>query len=525
MPALTLTVFGGAAGSDPATGEIGGNKILLEYGDRAFFLDFGTRFSQTGRYFDEFLNPRAAVGLRDFLRMGLVPPIEGIYRDDLTLHEPDLLARYRGHPDYRRLDHLDGVLLSHAHQDHNGCLGFLRREIPVYTGLMTALIGKGMQDIAGGGPESQYSYLAPRELTAEGTLKGQTGLRQGRPHFICEPDEPIATALEELRSFFSYHPGKRTAFEPAPIQLAELDALGVRFFRVDHSIPGSGGFALRTPLGWVAYTGDLRRHGHSRRRTETFATELAALRPEVLIVEGTNLSDRPATEEPEVHQAARDVVRGEPGLAIADFSPRNIERLRTFRDIALALGRRLVVTTKDAYLLQWMHVIDPQIPRPDEEPIAVLRAPRASHQPWEDQVLAEFSGRVVDAAAIRRDPAGHILCLSYWDITHLVDLEPLGGTYIYSASEAYNEEQRIDQEKLRNWLAHFGLTAVGGLPGAETGHFHASGHIDGPGMEWLIETIRPARIVPVHTQQLGWFETRWPEKLIGAPHGRPIAFD
>jgi len=520
---LTITVYGGAAGRDENTGEIGGNKILVEYADRAWLLDFGTRFGQTGRYFDEFLQPRSAVGLRDFLRMELIPPLEGIYRDDLIAHEPDLWARYRSRADYRRIGHLDGVLLTHAHQDHNGCLGFLRGDIPVYTGLMTALIGKGMQDIAGGGPEAQYCYLAPREVTDLGTLKGVTGVRLGRPHYVCESDEAITHALAGLREFFAYHPGKKTAFHPAPLEIADLDPLGVRFFRVDHSIPGSGAFALKTPTGWVGYTGDLRLHGHSRWRTEQFARELAALKPALLIVEGTSLSDKKTIEEPEVHQAALDVVRRAQGLVIADFSPRNIERLRTFRDIAQELGRKLVVTLKDAYLLERMHVIDPAIPRPDEEPLAVLRTPRASRLAWQDAVLDCYPQCLVDAAAIRAAPGGFILCLSFWDITNLIDIEPDGGTYIYSSSEAHSEEQRVDQERLQHWLDFFRLTAVGGLPGGEKGPFHASGHIDGPGMEWVIETIGPERLLPVHTQQLGWFEKRWPGKVIEARYGMPVA--
>src|SRR5262245_60837009 len=141
MHPLAISVYGGAGG-DPTTGEIGGNKILLEFDGKAWLLDFGTSFAQNGRYFDEFLNPRAAVGLRDFLAVGLLPPIEGIYRDDLTLHERDFWTRHRGHPKHKRVDHLEGVLLTHAHQDHNGCVGFLRPNIPVYTGLMTAVIGK-----------------------------------------------------------------------------------------------------------------------------------------------------------------------------------------------------------------------------------------------------------------------------------------------------------------------------------------------------------------------------------------------
>jgi len=142
MPAqLRIAIFGGAAG------EIGGNRILLLWDDAAWLLDFGTRFGATSRYFEEFVKPRvSALGLRDYLRMGLLPPLEGLYRDDLWCHEPDLWERYRDRPDWRRVPELRGVLLSHAHVDHSGCLGFLKPEIPVYTGLISAVIGKCLQD-------------------------------------------------------------------------------------------------------------------------------------------------------------------------------------------------------------------------------------------------------------------------------------------------------------------------------------------------------------------------------------------
>jgi ribonuclease J len=512
---LTITAYGGAIG------EIGGNKILVETPEHTWLLDFGMGFATAGRFFDEFLQPRGALGLRDYLRLGLIPPLEGLYRDDLMAHEPALWERYRGHPHHRRIEHVDGVLLSHAHQDHNGYIGFLKREVPLYTGLMTALIGKGMQDLGG----AEFSYLAPKELTDEGTLKGVTGVRHGRPHFICDTDPTVTRALEGLRSFFNYHPGQKTTFHPAPVELAKHDDLGIKFFRVDHSIPGSSAFAIKTPIGWVGYSGDLRRHGHRRDRTELFAKELGALQPAVLLVEGTRLDDQPATEEPTVHQASLDVVRREQGLVIADYSARNIERLRTFWDIAREVGRTFVVTAKDAYLLQHMHVIDSAIPSPAEDGIAILRVPRGSRrEQWEKDLLAEFSRNVTDAGEIRRAPGNYLLSLSYWDIGALIDIEPPSGTYIYSASEAYDEEQRIDHARLENWLDHFHLTKVGGLPGAEKGPYHASGHIDGPGMEWLIETVKPGKIVPIHTQKVEWFEKRWPEKVVRAGYGEAVRF-
>ena len=50
MAAVKVTVYGGAA-SDKNTGEIGGNRILLETGERTWFCDFGLRFKPVGEYF------------------------------------------------------------------------------------------------------------------------------------------------------------------------------------------------------------------------------------------------------------------------------------------------------------------------------------------------------------------------------------------------------------------------------------------------------------------------------------------
>lgn len=61
---------------------IGGNKFLLEADDTALFLDFGTNFGAEGLFFDEFLRPRSIVGIGDLLDLGLLPPLQGVYRQD-----------------------------------------------------------------------------------------------------------------------------------------------------------------------------------------------------------------------------------------------------------------------------------------------------------------------------------------------------------------------------------------------------------------------------------------------------------
>jgi ribonuclease J len=114
---VSLTFYGGVE-------EIGGNKILLEDHGTKIFLDFGMSFTRRGKYFEEFLNPRTANGIGDFLEMGLLPDIQGIYRTDLLEH----YGRKSEEPV------IAGVVLSHAHADHANYISFLHKDIPVYCG-------------------------------------------------------------------------------------------------------------------------------------------------------------------------------------------------------------------------------------------------------------------------------------------------------------------------------------------------------------------------------------------------------
>jgi ribonuclease J len=96
-----ITFYGGV-------NEVGGNKILLSDKDTTILLDFGKGFSRRAKYFEEDLSPRTANSLVDFLEMGLVPGVEGIYREDLL----EMAGRKATPPA------VQAVLLLHAHADH-----------------------------------------------------------------------------------------------------------------------------------------------------------------------------------------------------------------------------------------------------------------------------------------------------------------------------------------------------------------------------------------------------------------------
>ncbi|MGH2627727.1 MAG: hypothetical protein ACRDHY_13875, partial [Anaerolineales bacterium] len=160
--ATSITCYGGVD-------EIGGNKFLLEESGQRFLLDFGKAFDRYGQYFDGvFIKDRLARGLLDPLALGLVPPLRGVLREDLIPSlDPNLLEVRplpagggqrrpraevrllpaageafwdhwrRTRPDYRDLRRdsapaLDGILLSHAHQDHISDLEYVSPEFPAW---------------------------------------------------------------------------------------------------------------------------------------------------------------------------------------------------------------------------------------------------------------------------------------------------------------------------------------------------------------------------------------------------------
>lgn len=271
-------------------------------------------------------------------------------------------------------------------------------------------------------------------------------------------------------------------------------------------------------------------HGKHGSLTQTFAEVARTLNPTVLICEGTHVDAEKAINEVTVHDRALDVVRACDTLVIADFGPRNLERLLTFRDIARDCSRKLVVTSKDIYLLEAASLATSLVaPTEHDETILLYREPRQIEK-WEEHIFAKYEQRCVQPHQLKVNGADYILCFSFWDINKLIEIDPEpGAVYIYSSSEAFDEEQRFDIVRLNNWLKLFQMRPVG-VPDAVSGKvadsekgFHASGHITGPDMLKLIRTINPQVVIPVHTEKQGFFRKNVdPKKLRVPTKGVPI---
>lgn len=86
---------------------------------------------------------------------------------------------------------------------------------------------------------------------------------------------------------------------------------------------------------------------------------------------------------------------------------------------------------------------------------------------------------------------------SDFQLQELIDIRPEGSSvYIRSSTEPFDDDMRLDQERVKKWLLHFGLIKKE----EEWNHIHVSGHGSGDQIKKIIEGSNSKLLVPVHTE-------------------------
>jgi ribonuclease J len=420
--------------------EIGGNKILIEDGPDRILFDFGRSFSpRMEEFYVDYLQPRSASPVKDLLEFDLLPRVEGLYSRE-ALADADLAYR---------APEVHAIFVSHAHADHASYLKLVDPEIPVHVGAGT--------------------------------------------HRLLD-------AIETSTPSVSYGDHDWRVFaDRASIRVGRIEVVP---YPVDHSIPFAYGFLVRTSEGTIVYTGDFRQHGPRAADTHAFLAAATAESPAALVIEGTRAGPdtRRNLSESGVRQAVDRVLEESSSLALACTYPRDVDRLRTLHEAALAAGRELVVSARTAYLLAQVAPLFP----PGAIPVAgrsagvsVYARKKKRYFTWEQAHLSD----ALSAEAVRARGQRYLLALDLLHFPELIELRPpRGSPFVHSMSEPFSEDD-VNDRVLHNWLEHFGLAFH---------QMHASGHASGPELLEIVRTMAPNAVYPIHTEHPEAFQPAGP---------------
>ncbi|PZN12855.1 MAG: ribonuclease J [Bacillota bacterium] len=334
-----------------------------------------------------------------------------------------------------------------------------------------------------------YTYLLERRHKLRGIFltHGHEDHIGGMPYLLKEVQAPVyATRLtlglveRKLEEEKLSLPARSRAIRPG--ERVRAGSFTVEPFLVNHSIPDSVGFAIRTPVGLFVHTGDFKFDQTPIDGRVADYQRLAAYGAEgvhVLLMDSTN-SERPGVtgSERQVGEALANVFRQAQGrILIASFAS-HLHRLQQVFTLAAEFGRRLAVIGRSmesvvevALKLGYLH-----------DPGVMVPADKIQELPPERVVVLMTGSQGEPLSALARAASGE-----------LRKLELLPGDTVVIAASPIPGNEKLVQRTIDN-LFRRGCHVIYG-PHAGV---HVSGHGSREELRLMLNLTRPRFFIPVH---------------------------
>jgi ribonuclease J len=479
-----ITFYGGVH-------EIEGNKFLVEDKGTKIFLDFGMQMSKVNQYFAEFVNPRTCNDMGDLFEFELLPRIYGLYRRDYAKH-----MGFGGNEETE----YDAVLITHAHIDHCAYIHYIRPEIPVYCSEATKLLMQAIQDA---GATEDYIYFDE----CFQTYINKKGTRSRR-----RKTEKIPRNIKVFDDFKSF----------------KIDSIEVESISVDHSLPGVSGFIVHTSNGSIGYTADIRFHGRRRENSEKFVDSCSKAGLEILLCEGTRIRESVSPKESSVENDVKSIVDKTKNL-VCNYPAKDLDRFLSFYNAARESGRFMVIDLKQAHILTLLQTSETWkniLPKSADNNLKIYVPRRGwglidkdinfwtkkllleDYDKWSDHFIDEPNA--VYYSFVREHQNECLFYCSDFQTQELIDIRPKEySSYVRSSTEPFNEEMKLDQERVKRWLVHFGLVKKE----SDWYHIHVSGHGSRDQLQHIVKNSNSRKVVPIHTENEEYF-ANWHDKVV-----------
>jgi len=401
------------------TKEIGGSCVEVWTESTRILFDFGMPLvEKNGKEFD--FGKYKKLKPIELVKNGVLPNIEGLYNSLENL--------------------IDGVIISHPHQDHYGLVNFINDNVKYYLCVATH---KTIE---------LNNLFTPQEIHLKNT-----------------------DYFEKEKTF-------------------KIGDISITPYWADHSAFDAYSFLVEANGKSLFYSGDFRSHGRKAKAFYWF-THNAPQNVDYLLLEGTTISrdNNPFKTEPEIENELIEVFKQQGKINLIYTSGQNIDRLTSIYRACKRTGKILVV---DVYVAKVLKELSKYagIPYPSEnfENLKVMFpffTSRRLKNEGNEKILYEFKKFKITKEEISNQSEKIVMTVRpsmQKDLENINGIE--GGNFIYSMWEGYL--QKSSTMKFVDYLTNRKFTLH---------KIHTSGHADSKTLKKMVKAIKPKNIVPIHT--------------------------
>ena len=401
------------------TREIGGTCVEVWTDNTRVLIDFGMPLVDSdGNDFD--FRKYQNLSHQELVGIGILPDIPGLYDGNGNT--------------------IDGVIVSHAHQDHYGFINHIDKSAPFYLG------------------KASHEIIKINKLFSSQDIH-----------------------IENINYF-----EKERAFQVGDLTITPYWA--------DHSAFDAYSFLIESQGKSIFYSGDFRGHGRKGKVFKWFLQN-APQNVDALLLEGTAISEDGISfkTETDIENELLEVFRQPGKINLAYVSGQNIDRLVSIYRACKRANKLMVVDVYVATILKQLSKFA-LLPHPSPgfanlKVIFPYYTSRKLSRQGDENILYQFKEFKITKDEID-SKAGDIVMIirssMQKDLENIAGIK--GGNLIYSMWEGYLEKPSTRQ--FVDYLTSRGLTMH---------KIHTSGHADTQTLKQMAEAIKPKTIVPIHT--------------------------